>query len=357
MPRFQRPETSDQPLDLPEQSDSNPTDPSLGEQLRPKSLDEIIGQSEIKLSLSVFIQSAVSRGTAMDHVLLTGRPGLGKTTFALAIAHDLNRPVLLHDGPAFSKEAIEIMVGTELNPNPNILNRFMRGVDPPKTGAVVLVDEVHALPRDAYEVLYPLMEDYKFHGIKIPAFTLVGATTDPGKLPHPFRDRFGIRYTIDYYNQTEILEILVRSYTILAPTDEPVNSLTNSALESIAERSRGTPRTANRLLRRCLDYSHVRKKPLDPEIVQETMTALDIDSFGLETVDRKILISMVQRFDRPVGLAAIAAAIGEDTRSIEQVHEPWLVRAGYIDRTRSGRVLTPDGKLIAAMAIEGRVSY
>jgi holliday junction DNA helicase RuvB len=374
MPRFSAtnptPENPKEPADTPEPPEDS---------VRPQRLDEIVGQLAIKESLEVFIKAAKVRKDAMDHTLLVGRPGLGKTTFAIAIGHELERPILYRDGPAFNAEAIQILVETELSPNPRLLQRLDAGPfslglggfeDYPDdeikeetvteaVGPVVLVDEVHAIPREAFEALYPLMEDFTYHGVRVPKFTLIGATTDPGKLPAPFRDRFGIRYTIDFYSEDEINEILQRSYRIITATDPAaVQDETRLALLDLAHRSRGTPRTANRLLRRCLDFSIVREESyLTVTTVSDTMRAMGIDAFGLEDVDRKILVAMQRRFGRPVGLAAIAAAVGEDVISIERVNEPWLVRAGYIDRTRSGRVLTSDGETIVRFINEGRMRY
>lgn len=322
--------------------------------LRPKTLDEIIGQDQIRETAQVFIHAARERGAAMDHVLMKGRPGLGKTTFALAIAQELGKKVINVTGPSLKLDRIEQIVRSQLTEDPRMKRiRRIRGGES-TVGGVLFIDEVHAIPSEAFELLYPLMEQFSFHGDAVDPFTLIGATTDPGKLPAPFRDRFGISFTIDYYPDDEMLELAERSYRTLGGHD---GSEVQDSLETIANRARGTPRVVNRLIRRCMDFMVVRKlEALTTGVVSDTMQALGIDSLGLDEVDRKILVALSE-INRPVGLAAVASKIGEDMKTIELVHEPYLVREGYVERGQRGRELSGLGKAFAYEIIEGRIQW
>ena len=302
--------------------------------LRPKFLDEYIGQEKTKEILKVYIAAAKKRGEPLDHVLLYGPPGLGKTTLANIIASEMGVNIRITSGPAIEKQGDLAALLTNLS-----------------EGDVLFIDEIHRLSRSVEEILYPAMEDFAYDIIigkgpsarslrlELPKFTLVGATTRMGLLTAPLRDRFGIKEQLELYTPEDLKEIVVRSAGIL-----DIEITEDGALE-IASRSRGTPRIANRLLRRVRDFAQVRANGIiDLETAKNGLDMLAIDELGLDAVDRNMLTAMIVKFGgRPVGLDTIAAATGEDTSTIEDVYEPYLLRLGFIARTPRGRVLLPAG--------------
>ena len=302
--------------------------------LRPKTLDEYIGQEKVKENLKIYIQAAKNRGDSLDHVLLYGPPGLGKTTLANIIASEMGVNIRITSGPAIEKQGDLAALLTNLS-----------------EGDVLFIDEIHRLSRSVEEILYPAMEDFAYDIIigkgpsarslrlELPKFTLVGATTRMGLLTAPLRDRFGIKEQLELYTPEDLKEIVVRSAGIL-----DIEITEDGALE-IASRSRGTPRIANRLLRRVRDFAQVRANGIiDLETAKNGLDMLAIDELGLDAVDRNMLTAMIVKFGgRPVGLDTIAAATGEDASTIEDVYEPYLLRLGFIARTPRGRVLLPAG--------------
>lgn len=300
--------------------------------LRPQRLDDYCGQEHIKQSLRVLIEAAQSRGETLDHVIFSGPPGLGKTTLATVIANELGAQIKTTSGPAIARTGDLAAILTNLQP-----------------GDVLFIDEIHRLNRSVEEVLYPAMEDFALDivigkgpaarsiRLDIPKFTLVAATTRSGMLTGPLRDRFGISYRLDYYTVEELAQIVTRSATILGVTiDHP------SALE-IGSRSRGTPRLANRLLKRVRDYAQVRGGgAIDLSIAQEALEFFEIDELGLDWMDTRILETLCKTFrGRAVGLSTLASATGEDASTLEDVYEPYLLQCGLIIRTPQGRVATP----------------
>lgn len=299
--------------------------------LRPQLLKDYIGQEKAKETLQVYIEAAKTRKEALDHVLFYGPPGLGKTTLAGIIANELNVNLKITSGPAIEKPG-EMAA---------ILNNLQEG-------DVLFVDEIHRLNRQVEEVLYPAMEDFaidimigKGSGARsirldLPKFTLVGATTRAGMLTAPLRDRFGVVHRLEFYTERELQTIILRSATVLNVEIEP-----NGALE-IARRSRGTPRLANRLLKRVRDFAQVKYDGvITEEVVMYALDLLDVDKFGLDHIDRNILETIILKFQGgPVGLDTLAASIGEDPGTIEDVYEPYLIKNGFINRTPKGRVAT-----------------
>jgi len=299
--------------------------------LRPKYLKDYIGQEKAKESLKIYIEAAKQRGDALDHVLFYGPPGLGKTTLAGIIANEMEVNLKVTSGPAIEKPG-EMAA---------ILNNLQEG-------DLLFVDEIHRLNRQVEEVLYPAMEDYAIDimigkgasarsiRLDLPKFTLVGATTRAGLLTAPLRDRFGVIHRLEFYTAQELCQIILRSASVLGVVIEK-----GGALE-LARRSRGTPRIANRILKRVRDFAQVRYDGMITEEVANTaLDLLDVDKLGLDYVDRNILVTMIEKFGGgPVGLDTLAAAIGEDAGTIEDVYEPYLIKNGLLNRTPRGRVVT-----------------
>ena len=310
-----------------------PEDAETGRELslRPKTLADYVGQSKIKEKLSISMKAAKMRGEALDHILLHGPPGLGKTTLATIVAAEMGVDIRITSGPAIEKQGVLAALLTNLKP-----------MD------ILFIDEIHRLPRQVEEILYPAMEDFNLDIItgkgpsarsirlQLHPFTLVGATTRAGQLSSPLRDRFGNLYRLELYSPSELADIVARSADILGVT---INS--EGALE-IARRSRGTPRIANRMLKRVRDYAQVKADGMiDKKVASAALGMLEVDELGLDNTDRKMLSAIIEFFDGgPVGLETLAATIGEESITLEDVYEPYLLQLGFLNRTPRGRCAT-----------------
>src|SRR5215213_3430453 len=322
---------SDDPLSLLAAGASDLGELAVEGSLRPRTLDEYIGQREVKASLDVLLTAAKGRGEAADHILLYGPPGLGKTTLATIIARELGVNVRYTSGPAVERAGDLAAILTALEERD-----------------VLFIDEIHRLNRAVEEILYPAMEDYALDvmigkgpsarslRLSLKPFTVVGATTRAGRISSPLRDRFGATYRLDFYEEKELTEIVERSARILGI------EIDHAASVAIARRGRGTPRIVNRLLKRVRDHSEViGTGTVDEPAAIEAMRLLEIDDAGLDSTDRKLLAAIIQKFaSGPVGVAALAAVLSEEIETIEDVYEPYLLRLGFLDRTPQGRIAT-----------------
>ena len=313
-------------------SEEQTDDEELESSIRPLVLDEYIGQSEVKENIHVFIEAAKMRNETLDHVLLYGPPGLGKTTLAYIIAREMGVNIKTASGPSIEKSGDLAAILSTLEP-----------------GDVLFIDEIHRMPRYIEEILYPAMEDFTLdiiigsegnsRNIKIdlPPFTLVGATTRAGDLSSPLRDRFGIVSKLKFYTDDELSAIVKRTSRVLKM------DITDEAALELAKRSRGTPRIANRLFKRVRDFALVDKKEvIDLEVMQKALDRLKVDKGGLDEADHQLLRAIIERFNGgPVGIEALASSIGEEVSTIEDVMEPYLLQEGYLKRTSRGRCVTP----------------
>jgi holliday junction DNA helicase RuvB len=310
-------------------------DDEVERSLRPRRLDEFIGQERAKEQLQVALDAAKAREEALDHVLLVGPPGLGKTSLAYIVRHELGVGIRTIAGPALERKGDIAAILTALEERD-----------------VLFIDEIHRLNRAVEEVLYPALEDFRLDivvgqgaaartlTLDLPPFTLVGATTRTGLLTTPLRDRFGMTFRLGYYEAVELAEIVRRSASILGV------EITDDAADEIARRSRGTPRIANRILRRVRDVAEVRHEgAITTEVAAEALQLLEVDDRGLEHTDRELLAAIAERFGGgPVGLSTLAVALGEESDTIEDVYEPYLLQLGYMQRTPRGRIITDLGR-------------
>lgn len=309
----------------------DPDELQAEQSLRPRNLEEFVGQASTREHLSIILDAAKARGEPVDHLLFVGSPGLGKTTLAHIVAAELGVGLRVTSGPALERAGDLAAILTNLDEHD-----------------VLFIDEIHRLPRPVEEILYPAMEDRQLDliigkgpaarsiRIDLPRFTLVGATTRTGLLTSPLRDRFGFVGKLDFYSDEDLTDILARSARILGV------DLEDAAAGEIARRSRGTPRVANRLLRRVRDFAQVRADGrVSFEVAADALALFEVDSEGLDKVDKAILVSLIERFrGRPVGLGTLAVAVGEEPETVEDVYEPFLLRRGFIQRTPRGRLAT-----------------
>ncbi len=302
--------------------------------LRPKSFSEYLGQEKLKEKLGIFMEAAQKRGEAMDHILLYGPPGLGKTTLAGVIANEMGVNLKITSGPILDKAGDLAAILTSLEEND-----------------VLFIDEIHRLNTSVEEILYPAMEDSEIDiiigkgpsarsiRIELPKFTLIGATTKAGSLSSPLRDRFGVAHRMDYYTQAELEKIVKRGGRILGV------DVTESGAKEIALRSRGTPRIANRFLKRVRDYAEIKEDGVVTDrVAKEALALFGVDEYGLDELDREILTAIIENYSGgPVGIETISLMLGEDRRTLEEVYEPYLVKIGFLKRTQRGRVVTDMG--------------
>ena len=311
-----------------------PADEDIENSLRPKQLADYVGQEKAKENLSIYIKAAKLRGESLDHVLFYGPPGLGKTTLAGIVANEMGVNIRVTSGPAIEKQGDLVAILSNL-----------------EQGDVLFIDEIHRLNRTVEEILYPAMEDGKIdiiigkgpsarsYQLSLPKFTLIGATTRAGQLSAPLRDRFGVILRLEMYTPEELSQIIKRSSKILnIPVDD-------DGAYQIASRSRGTPRIANRLLKRSRDFAEVKYDGvITSEAAASALNSMEIDELGLDSIDRRLLTTMIKNYNGgPVGLETISAAIGEESVTIEDVYEPYLMQIGFLARTPRGRVVTPAG--------------
>ena len=313
-------------------AEADPMERAAESALRPRSLDDFVGQQRVRDQLGLVLQAAMARGTSADHVLFAGPPGLGKTTLAMIVAQEMGMPLRLTSGPALQHAGDLAALLSDI-----------------REGEVLFVDEIHRMARTAEEMLYMAMEDFRVDivvgkgpgstsiPLDVPRFTLIGATTRSGLRPAPLRDRFGFTAQLDFYEPEELARIVIRSAGLLDVVIEP------DAVNEISLRSRGTPRIANRLLRRVRDFAQVNKASrIDLACAQGALELFEVDALGLDRLDRSVLSALVDSFGGgPVGLSTLAVAVGEERETVEEVAEPFLVRAGLLARTPRGRVATP----------------
>ena len=325
----------------------NDASPRPDEQTRPVRLDDFIGQRELRDNLGVFLRSALERGQAMDHTLFYGNPGLGKTTLARIISGELGVNLVSTSGPVLEKSGDLAAILTNLQRHD-----------------VLFVDEIHRMPPSVEEILYPALEDYKIDlvigqgpgartvKIDLEPFTMVGATTKIGLISSPLRDRFGVIFRLDFYSPEDLATIVQRSADILQ------TRITEEGALEIGRRSRGTPRIANRLLRRVRDFAMVEgKEAIDSELAKQALTRLDVDPLGLDQMDREILSALIKHFGGgPAGVKTIANACAEEVRTVEEIYEPYLIQCGFLKRTARGRVATSKAYKHMNMGLGGEPS-